>query len=195
LALCQCFKFDVPTGLKKCINEEYSGGILVKGRYSSPQEEQSHVTLEVTISDSGGAELHSSHDNHGTFAFTTDGGGVYMLCFHHNPGPGERLHYSYNRRVTVDLESGVDTTDFVKIAREEHLSKMEVDALKIQRNLEEVVRDLDYFKKREERHRDTSESTNARVLWFSLGSMGVIACLGVWQLVTLRRFFAQKKLL
>jgi len=72
---------------------------------------------------------------------------------------------------------------------------MEVEALKIQRNLEEVVRDLSYFKRREERHRDTNESTNSRVMWFSVISMAVIVCIGVWQLVYLRRFFTQKKLL
>ena len=93
------------------------------------------------------------------------------------------MHYSYNRRVTLHVESGVDTTDFAKVAREEHLNKMEIEALKIQRNLEEVVRDLAYFKRREERHRDTNgkypepvtislniemnneiESTNSRVM-------------------------------
>jgi len=143
------------------------------------------------------------------------------------------MHYSYNRRVTLHVESGVDTTDFAKVAREEHLNKMEIEALKIQRNLEEVVRDLAYFKRREERHRDTNgkypepvtislnldlnneiESTNSRVMvmidsfplspsinslispqWFSIVSMVVIVAIGSWQLLYLRRFFAQKKLL
>jgi len=118
-----------------------------------------------------------------------------MFCFRHNPEPGERLHYSYNRRVTLEVSSGVDTTDFAKVAREEHLNKMEVEALKIQRNLEEVVRDLEHFKLREERHRDTNESTNARVTWFSVVSMVVIVAIGSWQLLYLRRFFTQKKLI
>jgi len=108
---------------------------------------------------------------------------------------GGRLHYSYNRRVTLEVSSGVDTTDFAKVARDEHLNKMELEALKIQRNLEEVVGDLGYFKRREERHRDTNESTNGRVMWFSLVSMGIIVAIGSWQLLYLRRFFTQKKLI
>ena len=43
-----CVQFDVPTTINKCISEEYSGGILVKGRYASPQ--QTDVTLEVSVS-------------------------------------------------------------------------------------------------------------------------------------------------
>jgi len=115
--LSDCVKFDVPTAVKQCIYEEYSGDTLVKGKFSSPQvDQQTRVTLEVTVSDSSGTELHSGHTNQGTFAFTTGGaGGVYFFCFRHNPEPGERLHYSYNRRVTLELESGVDTTDFGQI--------------------------------------------------------------------------------
>jgi len=189
-----CVQFDIPIGALKCISEEYSGGILVKGRYGSPQEAE--VTLFVSITDATGTEIHSSNDNQGTFAFTTDGaGGTYMFCFRHNPEPGGRLHYSYNRRVTLEVSSGVDTTDFAKVARDEHLNKMELEALKIQRNLEEVVGDLGYFKRREERHRDTNESTNGRVMWFSLVSMGIIVAIGSWQLLYLRRFFTQKKLI
>jgi len=109
---------------------------------------------------------------------------------------GGSLHHSlYNRRVSLRLEAGVETTDFAKIGREEHLNKLEVDALRIQRSLEEVSLDLEHFKRREELHRDTTESTNARVMWLSVTSMIVIVCIGVWQLIYLRRFFTQKKLL
>jgi len=153
--------------------------------------------LEVVVSDSTGTELHVSSSNEGTFAFTTGGaGGVYSLCFSHQPGEGGSLHHSlYNRRVSLRLEAGVETTDFAKIGREEHLNKLEVDALRIQRSLEEVSLDLEHFKRREERHRDTTESTNSRVMWLSVTSMIVIVCIGVWQLIYLRRFFTQKKLL
>jgi hypothetical protein len=42
---------------------------------------------------------------------------------------------------------------------------------------------------REQKLRDTNESTNERVKWFSLGTMGVLVSLGGWQVVYLRAYF------
>jgi len=40
-----------------------------------------------------------------------------------------------------------------------------------------------------------TESTNARVLWFSVLSMVILLVLGAWQLYYLKRFFQEKKLI
>jgi hypothetical protein len=40
-----------------------------------------------------------------------------------------------------------------------------------------------------------AESTNSRVLWFSIMSMVILVALGAWQLIYLRRFFQSKKMI
>lgn len=47
---------------------------------------------------------------------------------------------------------------------------------------------------REERFRTTSESTNSRVLWWSLAQTCVLLAMGYWQLRHLKSFFEAKKL-
>jgi predicted metal-binding membrane protein len=47
---------------------------------------------------------------------------------------------------------------------------------------------------REERFRDTSESTNARVMWWSIAQTVVLLIAGVYQLTNLKGFFKSKKL-
>lgn len=47
---------------------------------------------------------------------------------------------------------------------------------------------------REERFRQTSESTNQRVLWWSLLQTGVLLGIGYWQMRHLKSFFEAKKL-
>ena len=47
---------------------------------------------------------------------------------------------------------------------------------------------------REERFRQVSDSTNARVLWWSLGQSIVLILMGVWQMRHLKSFFEAKKL-
>lgn len=47
---------------------------------------------------------------------------------------------------------------------------------------------------REERFRQTSESTNQRVLWWSLLQTSVLIAMGYWQMRHLKSFFEAKKL-
>lgn len=53
----------------------------------------------------------------------------------------------------------------------------------------EVVAELDYLRIREQKLRDTNESTNERVKWFAFGTMGMLVGLGAWQIVYLRAYF------
>lgn len=47
---------------------------------------------------------------------------------------------------------------------------------------------------REERFRMTSESTNQRVLWWSIAQTVILIVTGIWQMKHLKSFFEAKKL-
>lgn len=51
-----------------------------------------------------------------------------------------------------------------------------------------------FLQYREERFRQTSESTNKRVLWWSLAQVIVLVAMGFWQMRHLKTFFETKKL-
>ena len=53
----------------------------------------------------------------------------------------------------------------------------------------EVVNEMEYLRAREQKLRDTNESTNERVKWFAFGTMGMLIGLGAWQVVYLRAYF------
>lgn len=48
---------------------------------------------------------------------------------------------------------------------------------------------MEYLRTREQKLRDTNESTNERVKWFAYGTMGMLVGLGAWQVVYLRAYF------
>ncbi len=54
---------------------------------------------------------------------------------------------------------------------------------------------MDFLRTREMKLRDTNESTNERVKWFALGTMGMLVALGVWQVAYLRAYFRSKHLI
>eukprot|EP01135_Chromosphaera_perkinsii_P004804 Nk52_evm35s296 gene=Nk52_evmTU35s296 len=72
---------------------------------------------------------------------------------------------------------------------------MEVELKRIEDESLAILHTFQFLKKREEEMRDTNESTNARVLWFSILSMGCLVALGSWQVYYLKNFFQQKKLI
>ena len=50
-----------------------------------------------------------------------------------------------------------------------------------------------YMRQREEHHRDMTESTNAKVLWWTIGESTVLLILALWQIVYIRKFFEVKR--
>lgn len=103
------------------------------------------------------------------------------------------------------------------MAKAEKLKPLELELRKLEDLAEAVVNDFARMKMREQEHRDTNgmssptsvhcrsalsssswlslESTNERLLLFSLISMGALLALAVWQVLYLKRYFRQKKLI
>ncbi|KAI8425389.1 hypothetical protein MSG28_007146 [Choristoneura fumiferana] len=72
---------------------------------------------------------------------------------------------------------------------------MEVELKRLEDLSEAIVQDFTLMRKREEEMRDTNESTNNRVLFFSVFSMVCLLGLATWQVLYLRRYFKAKKLI
>ena len=58
-----------------------------------------------------------------------------------------------------------------------------------------MVTQMEYLRRREQKLRDTNESTNERVKWFALTIMATLLGLGTWQVVYLRAYFRSKHLI
>lgn len=55
--------------------------------------------------------------------------------------------------------------------------------------LTEVVGEMEYLRVREQKLRDTNESTNTRVKWFGFGTTFLLIGLWGWQIMYLRAYF------
>jgi hypothetical protein len=72
-------------------------------------------------------------------------------------------------------------------------AELENEILELADNLKGVQEDLAYFKKREARHRQTAESTNSRIKWWSLFQFFMLVIVCFWQVYYLKRFFEVKR--
>jgi len=71
----------------------------------------------------------------------------------------------------------------------EKLKPVETELRRIEEMVGEIVAEMEYLRSREQKLRDTNESTNTRVKWFAFGTMGMLVALGAWQVVYLRAYF------
>ena len=66
---------------------------------------------------------------------------------------------------------------------------------KLEDRLNAVQREMQYQREREESHRDLSETTNSRVVWFSWLTIVIVVVQGALQVAYLYSFFKQRKFL
>ncbi|ETE67368.1 Transmembrane emp24 domain-containing protein 10, partial [Ophiophagus hannah] len=176
----QPISFQLPGKARKCLREEIHRDKLVTGEYE--------------ITDTAGHILYVKEDaTKGKFAFTTEDYDVFEACFESKLPVGTgRMP---DQLVTLNMKHGVEAKNYEEIAKVEKLKPLELELRRLEDLSESIVNDFAYMKKREEEMRDTNESTNIRVLYFSIFSMFCLIGLATWQVFYLRHFFKAKKLI
>ncbi|KAL8991446.1 MAG: hypothetical protein Q9169_007866 [Polycauliona sp. 2 TL-2023] len=94
-----------------------------------------------------------------------------------------------SKHIELDIDIGADARDWSAIQAQEKLKPVETELRRIEELVAEVVLEMDYLRTREQKLRDTNESTNERVKWFAYGTMGMLVGLGAWQVIYLRAYF------
>ncbi|KAK4773264.1 hypothetical protein SAY87_028283 [Trapa incisa] len=190
----------IPSSGTKCISEEIQNNIIVLADYYIVEDENAHLHhfcpgrnlrfLPVT-SPYGNNLHHNENVMHGQFALTTTEAGNYVACFWTN-GQGQE---GVGLTVGVDWKIGVAAKDWDSIAKKEKIEGVELELRKLESAVEAVRNNLIYLKDREANMREVSETTNARVVWFSIMSLGVCIVVSIFQLWYLRIYFQKKKLI
>ncbi|KAL8686859.1 MAG: hypothetical protein Q9218_006810 [Villophora microphyllina] len=78
------------------------------------------------------------------------------------------------RHIELDIDIGADARDWSAIQAQEKLKPVETELRRVEELVSEIVTEMDYLRTREQKLRDTNESTNERVKWFAFGTMGML---------------------
>ncbi|ETN45400.1 endoplasmic reticulum vesicle protein 25 [Cyphellophora europaea CBS 101466] len=127
-------------------------------------------------------------------AFTSLADTAFDVCFE-NTLIGRVSGTQPSRHVELDIDIGADARDWSAIQAAEKLKPVDTELRRIEASVNEIVQEMEYLRIREQKLRDTNESTNERVKWFALGTMGMLVGLGAWQVVYLRAYFRSKHLI
>lgn len=184
--------FKLEAGSEKCLKEEVHKDVLVTGNYNV--EDKASIDVDIKITDSKAHILFQKEEaNEGKFAFTLDTADVFSVCF--NARAGAQAKKGEGVEVELTIKRGVEAKNYDELAKAEQLKPLELELRRLEDLTESIVNDFALMKKREEEMRDTNESTNSRVLYFSIFSMACLIFLATWQVLYLKKYFKKQRLI
>eukprot|EP00123_Amoebidium_parasiticum_P005453 comp16641_c0_seq1/m.14836 comp16641_c0_seq1/g.14836 ORF comp16641_c0_seq1/g.14836 comp16641_c0_seq1/m.14836 type:complete len:205 (-) comp16641_c0_seq1:230-844(-) len=183
--------FELEAGSTRCLRQSLAKDALVKGDYKVSTVENQQINIKVQ-DEQGHTPFKKDNTQEGPLVFTADTKGNYEICFSSEIKQGSPLT---KHECTLNLRTGIEAKDYDQIQEAEKLQPLELELRKLEELAESIANDMAYMKQREAEMRDTNESTNARVLYFSMFSMFCLCGLAAWQVYYLKKFFQSKKLI
>ncbi|XP_015511055.1 transmembrane emp24 domain-containing protein eca [Neodiprion pinetum] len=185
----KCFIEEIPDDTTVLVNykvelyDPRSGGFMP----SSPG-----IGMHVEVRDVDDKMILSRvYSSEGRISFTSHTPGEHVICLYSNSSAwfsGTQL------RVHLDIQVGEHAIDYANVAQKEKLSELQLRLRQLLSQVDQITKEQNYQRYREERFRQTSESTNQRVLWWSLAQTAILLAMGAWQMKHLKGFFEAKKL-
>ncbi|KAK4556676.1 vesicle coat component [Recurvomyces mirabilis] len=205
LPLISALKFDIQAhpghesaSKERCIRNFVAKDQLVVVTATVSGSRGDGQILNMHIKDAVGNDYARPRDVAGEnrLAFTSHADSAFDVCFEnilsHTPHASAMAS---TRHIELDIDIGADAKDWSAIQAGEKLKPVEAELRRLSESAKEVADEMDYLRTREIKLRDTNESTNERVKWFAVGTMGMLVSLGVWQIVYLRAYFRSKHLI
>jgi len=169
----ECFGVDVQTTPQRVAVTflVLRGGLLdIDLRIYGPKNEQVYSGLQFETSE---------------YVFVANTPGPYQVCWNN-----EMARWTA-KVVQFDIHLGESSaTDPLT---KQTLSPMEESVKRIGQSLDAVTTDQRFLRLREQSHRDTAESTNTRVLWYSILESFLLIGISLGQVYYLRKFFEIKR--
>lgn len=97
--------------------------------------------------------------------------------------------------VTLTLNVGIAAKDYSGVVRKEHLTPIEAELRRLEDAVTRIRSDMEYLREREYTLRDTNETTNSRVMYFSLFCIITMIVLAILQVKYLQKLFGRLKLI
>ncbi|QPG74787.1 hypothetical protein FOA43_002121 [Brettanomyces nanus] len=140
------------------------------------------LTTDFWIQAPSGRILRSMNDqSHGSFQIKAEENGKYVYCFSNEDSSMKTKDVSFNVHGVVYVDVNDNSGD-----------NLESSARKLLELVYDVKNEQNYIVVRERTHRNTAESTNDRVKYWSVFQLIVVILNSVFQVLYLQRFFEVK---
>ena len=187
-------QFPIAASGTRCFGEELQAHdlMVVKAESVVDKTMKFSVVVKAALHGPDSTPSQTIHREEGrvafSHAFTSTTPGAHWVCITNEDGWKEM-------NVQLSIKSGVQAKDYSQIAKKDHLEPAQLSIRMIQDTLHEYRSNLFYQRRREERMRETIDSTASRALTFCILNVLLIAGVGLCQAYFFRRFFRSKKII
>ncbi|XP_036272966.1 transmembrane emp24 domain-containing protein 11 isoform X1 [Pipistrellus kuhlii] len=201
--LSTAFYFHAGEREEKCIIEDIPSDTLITGSFKLQQwdvagqdflESAPGLGLFVTVTTYSEEVLLSKlYGPQGMFHFTSHSPGEHIICLESNSTRlvsfgGSKL------RIHLDIRVGEHGLDAAIAQAKDKVNEVSFKLEHLIEQVEQIVREQNYQRDREENFRMTSEDTNSNVLWWAFAQTLIFISVGIFQMKYLKDFFIAKKL-
>ncbi|KAL9120097.1 MAG: hypothetical protein Q9187_003350 [Circinaria calcarea] len=142
-----------------------------------------NLEIDFWIQDpANGYQVHTQSVSSGDHSFDAKLDGRYTYCFSNEHWSATSKEVSFNVHGIVYVPESEAPSD-----------PLEAEVRQLSELLAQVKDEQSYIVVRERTHRNTAESTNGRVKWWSIFQLGVLVGEGIFQVWWLKRFFEVKR--
>ncbi|KAG0561880.1 hypothetical protein KC19_9G100200 [Ceratodon purpureus] len=173
----------------ECVWEdvEYDGDV-VSGNFVVLDHEvfwgSDHPGIELIVTGPDGRNVHNTNTIDGEqFEFIAHHKGRYKFCFHNPLSAPEQVTFY----IHVGHVPGVED-----LAKDEHLKPVDVKIAQLGELLEAVSAEIRYLQTRDLRHRRTNESTQRRLLAYTISEYLLLIGASVGQVYMIRHLFSKR---
>ena len=100
--------------------------------------------------------------------------GLYQVCLKLNESMGWFDSKKVTMKFHLAIQVGHSSRDYDALIKKEHLTDVQLQLRRLQDRTQDIADEIAYQEEREASSRDTSESTNTRVMWWSIGQTVVM---------------------
>ncbi|ODQ65053.1 hypothetical protein NADFUDRAFT_83153 [Nadsonia fulvescens var. elongata DSM 6958] len=192
--------FYLDGGEQRCFFEELPKGTIVVGKYDAKEYDQNsgsysqpdnlgiHLTVEETF-DNNHRIVSQKADPNGEFSFSSLESGEHKICLRST----SHGWFSSNK-VKIALDLAIGEGSHIDSKGEDKVSSLSERVQQINMKLTDIRREQQLMREREAGFRNQSESTNARVVRWTVIQLFILGITCAWQLTHLRSFFVKQKL-
>ncbi|KAI8379709.1 emp24/gp25L/p24 family/GOLD-domain-containing protein [Radiomyces spectabilis] len=172
---------DIGPHKKECFFEDLNVGDKLTVTFQVG--EGGNLDIDFSIVDPQGSLIKNERQMAGTHVVQANREGRYVYCFSNEMSSVTAKSLSFN---VHDMERLQETA-------QQHIDPLEREIRELAESIFAIKSEQDFFEQREKQHRNTAESTNSRVKWWSLGQLSLLAAVCMWQIYYLKRFFEVKR--
>ncbi|KAJ6236297.1 transmembrane emp24 domain-containing protein a [Anaeramoeba flamelloides] len=179
------FSFNVLPSKEQCFYENIKKDEFVQSQFQVVKGAKLDINFKITTV-SGRLIHYANRKQEEKFVFVAQSTDVYKFCFDNS------MSHIKSKDISFDLKLGEHNTN-TDLATKEDLTPLENTILNLVDKISDVSSQQKYLKIREKVHRNTTESTNSRIFWWSFFELFLLVCASFSQILYVRRYFSKRR--